>query len=525
MRTRGGSIETTRRRARARGQIAERTPRAFEPALNAYSRGIVRSPAQTLEARATAIVVGRETRREMRRDLARLEAEESFGGVGYARVDPDALAAKNRAVGTRPRRARVSTRTRARDAKAAEETNGGFRPTLSSTPRAVALRDRVASADRRPWRAHASWRRVDEARGARGRRARTQIPSRRRTIRTEANAIGWLARCTRRLRRATRVGTPIVATRHARQRDARRNSRRRTRRDWRAFARRAAFTPAERRAVRDGSYLERDALGPALRDAGVFAAAPPSTRGAIRDEALAVYRLCACLGEGEGDVRAVPAWLFARFAGAVSRAETDRVCAIAKRRTRRRSRSNGPGAGPISVASSTSGDGARVEDAVVARGVLRRARGVARRGRSRPSREQPPRTRDIANADRSRQKPTTDARRRRRVRRRRVRRRRVRRRRVWRRQRAENACGDDAFSDSAPGNPLNLAARRLGFERQRARVERTRVERTGVELAGVERAERSVATLAVVLAGVRVSPAAEPDATRAETRRGGSTRA
>ena len=60
----------------------------------------------------------------------------------------------------------------------------------------------------------------------------------------------------------------------------------------------------------------------------------------------------------------------------------------------------------------------------------------------------------------------------------------------------------------------------LRFRTRRARAELTRVERTGVELAGVERAERSVATLAVVLAGVRVSPAAEPDATRAETRRG-----
>ena len=106
-------------------------------------------PAQTLEARATAIVVGRETRREMRRDLARLEAEESFGGVGYARVDPDALAAKL-ARWEHDRVEREFRLERARDAQAAEETNGGFRPTLSSTPRAVALRDRVASADRRP---------------------------------------------------------------------------------------------------------------------------------------------------------------------------------------------------------------------------------------------------------------------------------------------------------------------------------------------------------------------------------------
>ena len=170
-------------RARAKRIAEEDAACTFEPALNAYSRGIVRSPAQTLEARATAIVVGRETRREMRRDLARLEAEESFGGVGYARVDPDALAAKlarwGTTTGPAPKFRINATRTLVR--KLAEETNGGFRPTLSSTPRAVALRDRVASADRRPWRA-----RLGDASTRRTERADAKIPSRRRTIRTEA---------------------------------------------------------------------------------------------------------------------------------------------------------------------------------------------------------------------------------------------------------------------------------------------------------------------------------------------------
>ena len=163
-------------RARAKRIAEEDAACTFEPALNAYSRGIVRSPAQTLEARATAIVVGRETRREMRRDLARLEAEESFGGVGYARVDPDALAAKL-ARWEHDRVEREFRLERARDAKAAEETNGGFRPALSSTPRAVALRDRVASADRRPWRA-----RLGDASTRRTERADAKIPSRRPSI-------------------------------------------------------------------------------------------------------------------------------------------------------------------------------------------------------------------------------------------------------------------------------------------------------------------------------------------------------
>ena len=186
--------------------------------------------------------------RDATRDAARLrdsEAEESFGGVGHARVDPDALAAKlARWEHDQGVEREFRLERRRGDAKA-EETNGGFRPTLSSTPRAVALRDRVASADRRPWRA-----RLGDASTRRTERADAKIPSRRRTIRTEgrtrrsaatpndSNGGGTRSGGSRdargRLRRATRVGTPIVATRHARQRDARRNSRRRTRRDWRA---------------------------------------------------------------------------------------------------------------------------------------------------------------------------------------------------------------------------------------------------------------------------------------------------
>ena len=423
-------------RARAKRIAEEDAACTFEPALNAYSRGIVRSPAQTLEARATAIVVGRETRREMRRDLARLEAEESFGGVGYARVDPDALAAKI-ARWEHDRVEREFRLERARDAKAAEETNGGFRPTLSSTPRAVALRDRVASADRRPWRARlgdASTRRTERADDS-------KIPSRRRTIRTEAERD-----------RVARAMHAEAATRDARRDADRRDEARETARrapklaavDAERLARAsrvATIRAVERRAVRDGSYLERDALGPALRDAGVFAAAPPSTRGAIRDEALAVYRLCACLGEGEGDVRAVPAWLFARFAGAVSRAETDRVCAIAKRRD------------ATSFAFERSRGGSD----------LGREFDVGRRARESktpwwPAGYSAEREASLAetfasvagtaaaNAKLSRTPIGRDRNRR-------------------RTPDGDDACGDDAFSDSAPGNPLNLAARRLGFER------------------------------------------------------------
>ena len=393
----------------------------------------------------------------MRRDLARLEAEESFGGVGYARVDPDALAAKI-ARWEHDRVEREFRLERARDAKAAEETNGGFRPTLSSTPRAVALRDRVASADRRPWRA-----RLGDASTRRAERADAKIPSRRRTIRTEAERD-----------RVARAMHAEAATRDARRDADRRDEARETARrapklaaadaDILARASRVATIRAvERRAVRDGSYLERDALGPALRDAGVFAAAPPSTRGAIRDEALAVYRLCACLGEGEGDVRAVPAWLFARFAGAVSRAETDRVCAIAKRRDAtsfafERSRGGSDLGREFDV-------GRRARESKTpwwpAGYSAEREASLARR--SRPSREQPPRTpRTPIGRDRNRRRTPDgddacgddacgddacgddacgdDA-------------------------CGDDACGDDAFSDSAPGNPLNLAARRLGFER------------------------------------------------------------
>ena len=273
----------------------------------------------------------------------------------------------------------------------------------------------------------------------------------------------------------------------------------------------ATIRAVERRAVRDGSYLERDALGPALRDAGVFAAAPPSTRGAIRDEALAVYRLCACLGEGEGDVRAVPAWLFARFAGAVSRAETDRVCAIAKRRDAtsfafersrggsdlgrefdvgRRARESKTPWWPAGYSAEREASLAETFASVAGTAAANAKLSRTPIGRDR-NRRRTPDGDDACGDDAC----------------------------------GDDACGDDAFSDSAPGNPLNLARASTRFRTRRARVELARVERTGVELAGVERAERSVATLAVVLAGVRVSPAAEPDATRAETRRGGSTRA
>ena len=435
-------------RARAKRIAEEDAACTFEPALNTYSRGIVRSPAQTLEARATAIVVGRETRREMRRDLARLEAEESFGGLGYACVDPDALAAKI-ARWEHDRVEREFRLERARDAKAAEETNGGFRPALSSTPRAVALRDRVASADRRPWHARLrdeSTRRTERADAKITSRTDAKIPSRRRTIRTEAER-DQVARAMH-AEAATRD-----ARREADRRDEAREMARRAPKLAAADAERlarasrvATIRAVERRAVRDGSYLERDALGPALRDAGVFAAAPPSTRGAIRDEALAVYRLCACLGEGEGDVCAVPAWLFARFAGAVSRAETDRVCAIAKR----------PDATSFAFERSRGGcDLGREFD------VGRRARESktpwwpagysAEREASLAETFASVAGTAAANAKLSRTPIGRDRNRRR----------------TLDRDDAcgDDACGDDAFSDSAPGNPLNLAARRLGFER------------------------------------------------------------
>ena len=329
------------RDAAAALSAAERTAEedaacTFEPAINAYSRGIVRSPAQTLEARATAIVVGRETRRRMARDLARLEAEESSLGVGtttVAGVDPDALAAKI-ARWEHERVEREFRLERARDAKASEETNGGFRPALSSTRRSVSLRERVVAADGRPWHerlgdddAYASARKAKDASRALVAEAMESaaMDAPRTATRTEEER-----------RRAARAMHAEAATRAARRDADRRDEAREMARrapklaagDVERLVRKArvaAVRAIERRAVRDGSYLERDALGPALRDAGVFANAPPTTRGAIRDEARAVYRLCACLGEGEGDDLAVPAWLFARFAGAVSRAETDRV--------------------------------------------------------------------------------------------------------------------------------------------------------------------------------------------------------
>ena len=440
-------------RANAERTAEEDAACTFEPALNAYSRGIVRSPAQTLEARATAIVVGRETRREMRRDLARLEAEESFGGLGYARVDPDALAAKI-ARWEHDRVEREFRLERARDAKAAEETNGGFRPALSSTPRAVALRDRVASADRRPWHARLrdeSTRRTERADEKSTSRADAKIPSRRRTIRTEAERD-----------RVARAMHAEAATRDARRdadrRDEAREMARRAPKLAAADAERlaraarvATIRAIERRAVRDGSYLERDALGPALRDAGVFAAAPPSTRGAIRDEALAVYRLCACLGEGEGDVRAVPAWLFARFAGAVSRAETDRVCAIAKRRDAtsfafersrggsdlgrefdvgRRARESKTPWWPAGYSAEREASLAETFASVAGTAAANAKLSRTPIGRDR-NRRRTPDGDDACGDDAC----------------------------------GDDVCGDDAFSDSAPGNPLNLAARRLGFER------------------------------------------------------------
>ena len=223
---------------------------------------------------------------------------------------------------------------RARDAEAAEETNGGFRPALSSTRRSVALRERAVAADGRPWHerlgdddAYASARKAKDA-------SRALVAEA-----MESAAMDAPRTATRTEEERDRTARAMHA--EAATRDARRDADRRD--EAREMARRApklaardverlvrkarvaAVRAIERRAVRDGSYLERDALGPALRDAGVFASAPPTTRGAIRDEARAVYRLCACLGEGEGDHLAVPAWLFARFVGAVSRAETDRV--------------------------------------------------------------------------------------------------------------------------------------------------------------------------------------------------------
>ena len=281
----------------------------------------------------------------------------------------------------------------------------------------------------------------------------------------------------------------------------------------------ATIRAVERRAVRDGSYLERDALGPALRDAGVFAAAPPSTRGAIRDEALAVYRLCACLGEGEGDVRAVPAWLFARFAGAVSRAETDRVCAIAKRRDAtsfafersrggsdlgrefdvgRRARESKTPWWPAGYSAEREASLAETFASVAGTAAANAKLSRTPIGRDRNDDDGRQTRAETTRAETTRAETT----------------------------RAETTRAETTRSPTPRGKSSESRVRAsTRFQRSGARVERTRVERTGVELAGVERAERSVATLAVVLAGVRVSPAAEPDATRAETRRGGSTRA
>ena len=314
-------------RARARRIAEEDAACTFEPALNAYSRGIVRSPAQTLEARATAIVVGRETRREMRRDLARLEAEESFGGVGYARVDPDALAAKI-ARWEHDRVEREFRLERARDAKAAEETNGGFRPTLSSTPRAVALRDRVASADRRPWRA-----RLGDASTRRTERADAKIPSRRRTIRTEAERD-----------RVARAMHAEAATRDARRdADRRDEARERARRAPKTRgggrgeigARGARRDDSRRRASRGSRrFVSREGRVGTRRFA-TRGCSPPRRR---RREARFETRRSRCIDCARVSARARVT--FAPFPRGSSRsprvpsarAETDRVCAIAKRR-------------------------------------------------------------------------------------------------------------------------------------------------------------------------------------------------
>ena len=449
-------------RARARRIAEEDAACTFEPALNAYSRGIVRSPAQTLEARATAIVVGRETRREMRRDLARLEAEESFGGVGHARVDPDALAAKI-ARWEHDRVEREFRLERARDAKAAEETNGGFRPTLSSTPRAVALRDRVASADRRPWRA-----RLGDASTRRAERADAKIPSRRRTIRTEAER--------------DRVARAMHA--EAATRDARRDADRRD--EARETARRApklAAADAERlarasrvatiRAVRSPRLFATVRISRGTRWDPRFATrgcSPPRRR---RREARFETRRSRCIDCARVSARARVTFApftrgSSRDSRVPSRAPRRIACARSRRDgTRRRSRSNGPGAGPISVASSTSGDGRASRRR---RGGPRGTPPSARRrvGPRRPRRPWP------LNSQRAKLSRTPIGRDRNR-------------RRTPDGDDAcgddacgddacgddacgddacgDDACGDDAFSDSAPGNPLNLAARRLGFER------------------------------------------------------------
>ena len=396
--------------------------------------------------------------RDATRDAARF-SETRGGGIVRrfrvrARVDPDALAAKI-ARWEHDRAEREFRLERARDAKAAEETNGGFRPALSSTPRAVALRDRVASADRRPW--HARLRDESEANGARGRKEHI-ARGREDSIATSndsnggGNAIGWLARCTRRLRRATRVGTPIVAT--AREmRDAPGKPRRRTRRDWRA--RRVAATIRHRASRGSRRFVSREGRvgtrasrrGGVRRRAAVDARRDSETRRSR-------YRLCACLGRGRRVTFAPFPRGSSRDSRVPSRAPRRIACARSRRDgTRRRSRSNGPGAGPISVASSASAKDGRAS---------RRRRGGPR-GYSAEREASLAETfasvagTAAANAKLSRTPIGRDRNRR-------------------RTPDGDDACGDDVCGDDVCGDArvlrlragkssLNLAARRLGFER------------------------------------------------------------
>jgi hypothetical protein len=93
---RDAKLASARRAAEIRSALDDAADATHSPRINAYSRDIERSPAQTLERRAAGIAMRRERTRWERREWARMEEEEALAArsthAGVARSDDAAFA-------------------------------------------------------------------------------------------------------------------------------------------------------------------------------------------------------------------------------------------------------------------------------------------------------------------------------------------------------------------------------------------------------------------------------------------------
>ena len=93
---RDAKLASARRAAEIRSALDDAADATHSPRINAYSRDIERSPAQTLECRAAGIAMRRERTRWERREWARMEEEEALAArsthAGVARSDDAAFA-------------------------------------------------------------------------------------------------------------------------------------------------------------------------------------------------------------------------------------------------------------------------------------------------------------------------------------------------------------------------------------------------------------------------------------------------